>query len=234
MNRPILAAVAGLAVLGMTAAGAYVIVSPGGEEEVVQLQETATPAATDSTDPPTPHASATPSDELPPADEGYVWYTSPASSPTLFSVQVPADWESIEDATFVPAGLPPSFPYPPVPQITVHSAAVNTTPPDSHPGWQHPFVWRVGSQGGGGCEGDVSASMVRSSATYSAAGYTWDTYVFTCTVTELNYPPGVIYDGRAAELRTDGVVVYVLAFDMPGSDVSDAGFQEALQTFQLR
>ena len=45
MNRPLLAAIAGVAVLG-TAAGAYVVASPGGEEEVVQQVETATPTTT--------------------------------------------------------------------------------------------------------------------------------------------------------------------------------------------
>jgi len=52
MNRPFLAAVAGMAFLGTTV-GAYVVASPGGEEEVVQVVETATPT-------PEPSATATP------------------------------------------------------------------------------------------------------------------------------------------------------------------------------
>jgi len=50
---------AGLAVLGITAAGAWVVASPGGEEEVVQQVETATPSP-DASETATPAASPAP------------------------------------------------------------------------------------------------------------------------------------------------------------------------------
>jgi len=103
MKRPALAAVAGLAVLGMTAVAAYVIASPGGEEEAVQQIETPTPSPASSQ---TPSVSGTPSvpalptispavpGDLPPAAEGYVWFVTPTndSGLPLYAVQVPLGW----------------------------------------------------------------------------------------------------------------------------------------------
>ncbi len=104
MNRPLLAAVAGLAVLGLAAAGAYLLASPDGEEELaLQAQETPTPSAT-------PEASASPTASapaptlellatptlppgLPPPPEGFVIHFQAASERyPSFSFAYPAGW----------------------------------------------------------------------------------------------------------------------------------------------
>lgn len=77
MNRRLLAAVAGIAVLGGTAAGTYVIASPGGEEEALQQVETATSSE-----------SATPTPTLPPV---------PTVLPLPTLPSVPADWLTYAD-----------------------------------------------------------------------------------------------------------------------------------------
>src|SRR6266545_307254 len=123
MNRPVLAAVAGLAVLGMTAAGVYVIASPGGEEEAVQRSETATPTAIPSAPLGSllPSVSPTVSENWPHQRGGYTWFATPDDWAVLapFAVQVPIGWVRTVDANFVPEGTPSNFPYPQIPQLIV-------------------------------------------------------------------------------------------------------------------
>jgi len=102
MNKPLMA-FAGLIAAGGIAAGAYVIASSGGEEEVVGQVETVTPRASAATVTPTPTlspsafptASAAPSSTNPSklAPDGYVTYTHlhSAAAPA-FSLAYPPDW----------------------------------------------------------------------------------------------------------------------------------------------
>jgi len=116
MNRPLLA-FAGLIAAGATAAGVYVAVPGGGEEEVVQQVATATPGQNSAspspgpvTSPPTVEATPVPSPTV--APDGWLVYSDPDD---LIAVQYPPTWFRIDGSFFsfdpVPYGargyLPP-------------------------------------------------------------------------------------------------------------------------------
>jgi len=96
MKRPLLAAVAGMAVLGTTV-GAYVVASPGGEEEVVQQAATATPDSTASMapSPATPIATFVPTATPPGIQEDWKTYSDPGG---LFTVRYPPDWFQMDSS----------------------------------------------------------------------------------------------------------------------------------------
>jgi hypothetical protein len=90
MNRPLLSAIAGFAVLGTTAVGAYVIASPGGEEEVVQQLETPTSVPSASATATTPALpTVSPLSSLPPIPPDWPTYNDPGG---LFTVRYPSAW----------------------------------------------------------------------------------------------------------------------------------------------
>lgn len=87
MNRPLVATVAGMTVLG-TAVAIYVASPGGGEEEAVQRVATPAAAASTSATPPVlPTASPLPS--LPPATSGWLTYADPQG---LYSFLYPSGW----------------------------------------------------------------------------------------------------------------------------------------------
>jgi len=93
LKRPVLAAVAGFAVLGMTAAGAYVIVSPGGEEEAVQQADSPTPSPAGT---PTLAPSGTPQSSTSPTPPS----PTPQASPGPLSMEGPTEASPGEILTY--------------------------------------------------------------------------------------------------------------------------------------
>ncbi len=212
-------------------AGVYIGV-PRGEEEVLSQPPLVSPTVPPAFPSPTAVPPVPP--DLPPPAEGYTWFLTPQNWSTHFAVQIRVDWIRTVDANFVPEGTPLNFPYPQIPQLMVFVGRAEPNPPDTLPGRQHPFVWEVGSQGGGGCSRDVSQTAVSPSVRLAAGVYTWDIYAFTCSVVNLNFPPGVTYDGRAAEARVGDLILSVVAFEPVGSGATAQVFEDALRSFRLQ
>jgi hypothetical protein len=259
-RRKTIGLIASLAVTAVLAAGVVWAARSGGES-AVGLLETPTPTATatvtavptpepgtPTTLTPTPSATPVPSPApLPPPEEGYIWWAAPSAEVSQelgvppYAVQVPEDFSQPSDiavateVTFLPPGVARNFPYPPVPKLTILVSPVVPEPPGPEAGWKHPFVWSVGSQGGGGCTGDVSGYFEASpSSQHAGDTYTWDVYTFTCGVVNLNYQPGISYDGRAAEIRVGNLIFSIVAFEPPGSGAMEAPFQQAMDSFTLQ
>ncbi len=251
MNRPVLAAVAGLAVLGMTAAAAYVIASPGGEEEAVQRVETATPSPASSE---TPASSGTPSvpalstisptvpGELPPPAEGYTWYLSPPSNFGLpsYAVQVPLEWPPLNPGD----SNPQDFAAPGVENVLM-GPSLTTVTTIADAASAPAFLFQLPSQGGQLC-GVLGDGQLHS------ISYTWDLFTFKCpgdksSVCEVDHalnsivcksldgsPAASTIDGRAAEIRIGGFFHSVLVFDPESSSGTAGVFDQAVKSFTLR
>ncbi len=250
MKRPVLAAVAGLAVLGMTAAGVYVIASPGGEEEAVQQVETASPSPASSQTPTAsplletpalPTLSPTIPGGLPPAAEGFVWYVTPANGSfdyglPLFAVQVPDGW-SMPGPFY---GLPASFSLPGATNLGPH-LTVNF---ESNSSIYSTFLGRIEGEHAWHC-GSLSAPLIKS------AGYLWQAYSFACPDDEAGlcrakdttsiqcepFDPAVpisVFRGSGAMTTIGDWVVVIWIRHPDGSAAYDAEFEKALESFALR
>ncbi len=250
MKRPVLAAVAGLAVLGMTAAGAYVIASPGGEEEAVQQVETTTPSPASSQTPTASPLLETPvlltlsptvPGGLPPAAEGYVWYETPRNGAfdyglPLYAVQVPTGWTH-------PGGFydnPAQF-YPPG---TTAIGPILTVLFERTSSIRSSFLSRIVGEHAWVCASLPGPSM-------ESAGHMWELYSFACPVDEVGackvvdgasiqcepFDPTVpisVYRGRGG-MTTIGDRAVVIWIRHPDGDAShDATFDEALKSFVLQ
>jgi hypothetical protein len=133
---------------------------------------------------------------------------------------------------FVPEAASPNSPYPPIPQLTIIVAPVQKDPPNPHPGYLHPFIWQIGSQGGDGCSGDISPQVSPSSEFDTPFG-TWQILEFTCTVTNLASPPGISYDGHAAEMTLGDTYYAVLVFEPVESRAAEDHLYRAISTFSI-
>ena len=98
MNRGILAGLAAIAVAGF-ALGAYVVASPGGEEEVVQQAETPTPTATEAPPIGTPIATVAPIPTVPAGATLWRWVN--------VTIVIPEGSQIVLDRTFAAEANPP-------------------------------------------------------------------------------------------------------------------------------
>ena len=89
MNKRLWSALAAGAVIGAAGIAAYAIVSPGGEEEVVQQVETPTGSATATPAPSLPTVTTPPLPTVPPIPEDWLTYVDPGG---FFTARYPPNW----------------------------------------------------------------------------------------------------------------------------------------------
>ena len=197
--------------------------------------ETPTPAPTATPEAvvtPTPAATATPA--VPP---GFRPFVAPSEwLGVSFETVVPASWVQRGGGTetfFVPEGVPSNFPYPELPQLIILGRPTVQQPPDDSVRWHHPVITVVGRQGGGGCTGDISSDRAEASSRYVGAEYEWEVFAFSCHEENLNYPPGVDYQGLAAEAHTDSLVFAIVVIVSKGDGSLTEAFEQAVSSFKV-
>ncbi len=181
-------------------------------------------------------AAAPPS--LPAPAEGYVWYSTPPDYQHAFvryAVQVPVQLVGPagpyfgNPISFVPRDIEAGTAYKSVPQLITKE-----TPAGS--GFEHPFLWEIGRQGGGGCSSGESGepgTQIIPSGQYAGGGYSWDVYFFTCSVRTTSDPVGVTYDARAAETVIGPYIFSIIAIEPPDSGAMGAAFEQAMASFTV-
>ncbi len=238
MIKPLVAAVAGIGLMG-AAAGVYVVASPGGgeEEAVSQL-----PSPTVPLESPLPSILPTIPADLPPPADGYTWYVSPPSNFGLqrYAVQVPLEWAALNPGDsnpqdFAPLGLQNILLGPSLTTVTTIAAEASAPA----------FRFELPSQGGQLCG-------ILPSGHLASGTYVWDLFRFKCPMGEPSVcqaditsnligcrsadgsPATSTIDGRAAEVHTGAFFFSIIAFDPQSAPPPNGVLEQAVSSLALR
>lgn len=100
--------------------------------------------------------------------------------------------------------------------------------------WPHPVQTVVGRQGGAGCQGDIQEGIAKPSSTATIGKLEWESFAFTCAEANVNFAPGVEYDGRAWEVHRGDYIVSLILIQTPSQQFASEVLQQSLVTFTLR